>query len=161
MLYGQRLKLLVSAAVICAVSWPCMASESTFQLVPDVTFEHRFYEGGGEDYLARVYGTQIVYRPDERTFVINRKEIHLNESTFALLDDADLSEAAFYTSVPDKSRVCIEFGFGGLLRSGSFQRIKGILIVQTHDGAERVAQYEKGVNVRCGNVSIDSPAQHV
>jgi hypothetical protein len=136
-----------------------MAWASTFRLVPDVAFEHRSYESGGEDYVARVYGNEIVYRPADRILAINRNEIHLNESTYTLLDDADLSEAAIYTSAAGESRICIEFGFGGLLRSGSFQRIKGILVVQTRNRAERVVHYEKGVNLRCGKVGINGPAQ--
>jgi hypothetical protein len=156
----NSLKLLVSAAVTCAVSSPCMASASTFRLVPDVAFEHRSYESGGEDYVARVYGNEIVYRPGDRTLVINRSEIHLDEGTYALLDDADLSEASIYTAAADKSRICIEFGFGGLLRSGSFQGIKGILVVQTRNRAESVVHSEKGVNVRCGKVGINGRVQH-
>jgi hypothetical protein len=92
-----------------------------------------------------VYGKEIVYRPEDHDhiLVINQSEIHLDESTYTLLDDADLSEASIYPSGTDESRLCVEFGFGGLPRSGPFQRIKGILVVQTRNRAERLVHYEK------------------
>lgn len=86
----NSLKSLVIAAVIWAVSLPCMAWASTFRLAPDVAFEHRPYESEGKDYLARVHGNEIVYRPEGRILVINRNEIHLNESINAFLTSASL-----------------------------------------------------------------------
>lgn len=151
-------KLSITAAVIYVAAWPGVTSASNFRLVPEARFEHRSYESGGEDYLARPDGNEIVYQPENRALFINRHKIDLSGSTYASLDEADFSEAAFYTSRTQKSRLCIEFGFGGLSRSGSFQQIKGALIVQAGGRAPHVIRYQTGPRARCKNAGVLRPA---
>ena len=141
MMLGVVLLAAAHSPLAVESSLPRIAAANNFRLVPNVAFEHRSYERGGEDYIARVSGSEIVFRPDDRILAINSNEIHLNESTYTFLNDADLSEVSIYASLADKSFICIEFGFGGLLRSGSFKQIKGILVLQTHNKAELVVHY--------------------
>jgi hypothetical protein len=129
-----------------------MASAEDFRLVPEMTFEHRFYENGDEDFFVRRDGVELNYRPTIRILSIGGHLIDLSGKIYESLDEADFTQVIFFQAESDKIFFGAEFGFGGLLRSGIFQKIRGKLLFHLDIASDSAVQYIAGSGVRC-----DSP----
>lgn len=75
--------------------------------------------------------------------------VELSSSQFASLKEADLSEAQLYELENDKSYLCFDFGFGGILRSGGFQKIRGLILLRKSDEIASSIFYMKGIDISC------------
>ena len=99
-------------------------------------------------------GQQITFLPHSRSLVAGKESIDLKDNRFESLDDADFSEAKIYLLNHDSSYFCFEFGFGGLLRSGSFQNIKGVIVLHSEINKHTSLLYLQGIKISCKQINF-------
>lgn len=147
----QAIKLISSVALFfCA--HPCFAQEEGWR--NQGSFEHQFREKGGDSFVYKWNLHTIVLSSDSHFLKIDEKSFDLRDSKFESLNEADFSEAKIYVLDQDKSYVCFDFGFGGLLRSGSFQNVRGVIVLHREADKHISLLYLQGVKVECKQISV-------
>jgi hypothetical protein len=143
------IKLISSVAIFVGTQ---TAIADSFVQKPNSSFELQSYDNGDQELVYVWNGKKIKYTVGGSTLKVGVDLSDLSDSQFSSLREADLYEAQLYELKSDKSYLCFDFGFGGILKSGSFQKIRGLILLRKSEKSASSIFYMRGPDINCGSV---------